>query len=155
MELVELQERVKAGIISMGLSENEAQWDEHGQWVLLKDEIPVYIDAWEETESTPWNYANFEKDRSIFQITIPFCFGPTLKRDAFFEELLSVNLNLLFGKFSFNSKENISVISYRIPGEAFQSTSLQSMIDLLAYYSEMAYHVLKDEFNLKRVSAVN
>jgi hypothetical protein len=34
---------------------------------------------------------------------------------------------------------------------SFQPGDLTHVIDGLMYYSEMAYHVLKDEFTLKRV----
>jgi hypothetical protein len=62
-----------------------------------------------------------------------------------------VNLNLISAKFSFNAKDNVVVISYRCAGSQFQADSLNDIIDGLSYYCEMAYHVLKDEFHLKRV----
>ena len=151
VELNELIQSVETSIVSMGLSKEESMADEQGQWILLKNEMPIYIDAWQDSESTPWNYFIFDTDRTVFQITVPFCYGPTLKRSEFLEELLIVNLNLHLGKFSYNSRDNVVVLSYRIPGSAFQGKSLAPTIDALAYYAEMAYHVLKDEFNLKRV----
>ena len=151
MELKTLIESVENGILLMGLSKEEAQADEQGQWILLKNEMPIYIDAWQESQSTPWNYFIYEKDQTVFQVTVPFCYGPTLKRSELLEELLVVNLNLHLGKFSYNTKDNIVVLSYRVPGSIFKEDSLGGIIDALAYYAEMAYHVLKDEFNLKRV----
>lgn len=151
MEINELVKTVELAIVEMGLSKEESQADEQGQWILLKNETPIYIDAWDDQQSTPWNYFIFEQDRSVFQITVPFCYGPTLKRAEFLEELLVVNLNLHLGKFSYNTRDNVVVLSYRVPGSAFKSDSLGPTIDALAYYAEMAYHVLKDEFNLKRV----
>lgn len=151
VELNALIQNVENAILQMGLSKEESQADEQGQWILLKDETPIYIDAWEDNQSTPWNYFIFEKDRTVFQITVPFCYGPTLKRAEFLEELLVVNLNLHLGKFSYNTRDNVVVLSYRVPGSAFVLNSLAPTIDALAYYAEMAYHVLKDEFNLKRV----
>jgi hypothetical protein len=102
-------------------------------------------------QSSPWNYFLFETDRTVFQITLPFCYAPTLQREAFLEEIWTVNLNLLYGKFSFNSRDNVVVLSYRVPGSSFKSEDLSAVIDGLSYYCEMSYHVLKDEFNLKRV----
>jgi hypothetical protein len=67
------------------------------------------------------------------------------------EELLTVNLNLLYGKFTYNAKDNVVALIYRLPGLSFQPADLTHVIDGLMYYSEMAYHVLKDEFTLKRV----
>jgi hypothetical protein len=151
VELNVLIKTVEDAIVSMGLSKEESQADEQGQWILLKNETPRSIDAWQDVESTPWNYFIFEQDRTVFQITVPFCYGPTLKRSEFLEELLVVNLNLHLGKFSYNTRDNVVVISYRVPGGAFKSDSLAQIIDALAYYTEMAYHVLKDEFHLKRV----
>ncbi len=151
VELNQLIKNVEDAIVEMGLSQEEATADDQGQWILLKNEMPIYLDAWQDNESTPWNYFIFESDRTVFQITVPFCYGPTLKRSEFLEELLIVNLNLHLGKFSYNSRDNVVVLSYRIPGTAFAAKSLAPTIDALAYYAEMAYHVLKDEFNLKRV----
>ena len=101
MELSDLIANIELGIQTMGLSEHEASADENGQWILLKDEMPVYIDAWKDEQSSPWNYFIYQQDPTVFQITIPFCYGPTLKRSEFLEELLVVNLNLMFGKFSY------------------------------------------------------
>lgn len=151
VELNQLIKNVEDAIVEMGLSQEEATADDQGQWILLKNEMPIYLDAWQDQESTPWNYFIFDSDRTVFQITVPFCYGPTLKRSEFLEELLIVNLNLHLGKFSYNSRDNVVVLSYRIPGTAFSAKSLAPTIDALAYYAEMAYHVLKDEFNLKRV----
>lgn len=153
MELNDLIANIELGIQTMGLSEHEASADENGQWILLKDEMPVYIDAWKDEQSSPWNYFIYQLDPTVFQITIPFCYGPTLKRSEFLEELLVVNLNLMFGKFSYNSKDNVVVLSQRLPGSAFSPVDLGKVIDALAYYAEMSYHVLKDEFSLKRVHA--
>lgn len=147
----ELVANVEKAIQKLGLAQEEAQADENGQWILLKNEMPIYIDAWMDSQSTPWNYFIFSQDQSVFQVTIPFCYGPTVRRSEFLEELLVVNLNLHLGKFSYNTKDNVVVITYRIPGSLFTESSLGPVIDALAYYCEMAYHVLKDEFNLKRV----
>ncbi len=153
MELSELIENVERAIRNMGLSEEESMADENGQWILLKNEMPVYIDVWQDQESTPWNYFVFKEDPRVFQITIPFTYAPTLKRNEFLQELLIVNLNLMYGKFSYNEKDNACVLSYRVSGSSFQADCLGLVIDALAYYSEMAYHVLKDEFGLKRIHA--
>ncbi len=153
MELSELIKNVEEAIRNMGLSDEESKADENGQWILLKNEMPVYIDVWKDPESTPWNYFVHKLDSSVFQITIPFTYAPTLKRNEFLQELLIVNLNLMFGKFSYNEKDNATVITYRVSGQTFNSESLSLIIDALAYYSEMAYHVLKDEFGLKRIHA--
>jgi hypothetical protein len=153
MELSELIKNIETAIRNMGLSEEESKVDENGQWILLKNEMPVYMDVWQDTESTPWNYFVHKSDATVFQITIPFTYAPTLKRHEFLQELLIVNLNLMYGKFSFNEKDNATVLSYRISGHTFEAKSLDLIIDALAYYSEMAYHVLKDEFGLKRIHA--
>jgi hypothetical protein len=117
----------------------------------MRNETPIYLDAWAAEQKSPWNYFIFEEDTTTFQLTIPFCYAPTLQREAFLEELLTVNLNLLYGKFTYNAKDNVVALIYRLPGLSFQPTDLTHVIDGLMYYSEMAYHVLKDEFTLKRV----
>jgi hypothetical protein len=155
MELAALIANVESAIRTMGLSDEESKADENGQWILLKNEMPVYLDAWEDKESTPWNYFVFNRDATVFQVTIPFVLAPTLRKNEFIQELLVVNLNLLYGKFSFNEKDNASVLTYRVPGHHFKSEDLETLIDGLAYYAEMAYHVLKDEFGLKRIHPTN
>jgi len=152
MELSALIALVEGALVKMGITPSEARNEGEGQWFLLNEELPIYLDAWEETESTPWNYFKFKEDRSIFQIAIPFCHAPTLKRQEFFEELLTVNINLHYGKFSFNAPENVVVLVYRKPGSSLLASEIPDVIDALGYYTEMTYHVLKDEFNLKRVA---
>ncbi|MEK0421578.1 MAG: hypothetical protein EBV15_02565 [Bacteroidetes bacterium] len=151
MLLNNLNQAVEKAIHDMGINPEDTRGDEAGQWMLLREEMPIYLDAWEDTESNPWNYFVFEKDKTVFQISVPFCYAPTLKRDEFFQEMLVVNLNLMYGKFTYNEKDNVAALVYRIPGMSFQTTDLQTIVDSLCYYAEMAYHVLKDEFNLKRV----
>lgn len=152
MELSALTALVEGALIKMGITPADARNEEQGQWFLMNEEMPIYIDAWQETESTPWNYFKFKSDATVFQITIPFCYGPTVKRNEFLEELLVVNLNLHYGKFSYNSTENVVALVYRKPGSSLLANEIPDVIDALSYYTEMAYHVLKDEFNLKRVN---
>lgn len=151
MNLNELTIRVEEAISAIGVQPEECRGDESGQWMLMRDDMPIYLDAWEDQESNPWNYFTFNTDRTAFQISVPFCHAPTLKRDEFMEEMLVVNLNLLYGKFAYNAKDNVMALVYRIPGSALQTDTLQQVVDGLCYYAEMTYHVLKDEFNLKRV----
>jgi hypothetical protein len=151
MEVQKIYDIVNQSLEEMGIKAEEAAGTEPGQWMLMRDEMPVYIDAWEEKESTPWNYFIFGADNTIFQITIPFCYGPTLKRNEFMEELMVVNLNLLYGKFSYNTQENVVALLYRIPGNSISPAYIGQIIEGLGYYAEMCYHVLKDEFSLKRV----
>lgn len=151
MTLNELIETVEQSILAMGVTPEECRGEEPGQWMLMREDMPIYLDAWEDQESNPWNYFIFNTDKTAFQISIPFCYAPTLKREEFLEEMLVVNLNLFYAKFSYNAKDNVMALVYRIPGNAFNANHLQPVVDGLSYYAEMTYHVLKDEFNLKRV----
>ena len=72
MEIKDLVKTVELAIVDMGLSKEESQADEQGQWILLKNETPIYIDAWDDKQSTPWNYFIFEQDKTVFQITGSF-----------------------------------------------------------------------------------
>lgn len=151
MELNELVTSIEKAIHDLGVDPVSARGDEAGQWLLMRNETPIYMDAWSSEQRTPWNFFIFEQDITTFQLTIPFCNAPTLQREAFLEELLTVNLNLMYGKFTYNAKDNVVALIYRVPGLSFQGSDLTHVIDGLMYYSEMAYHVLKDEFTLKRV----
>ena len=151
MDFKDLVLLVEKAIHDVGVDPAAARGDEEGQWLLMRNDTPIYLDAWTAEQRSPWNYFIFEEDATTFQLTIPFCYAPTLQREAFLEELLTVNLNLLYGKFTYNAKDNVVALIYRIPGLSFQPADLPRVIDGLMYYSEMAYHVLKDEFTLKRV----
>ena len=151
MELSVLLNSVEKAIHDLGVDPAQARGEEQGQWLLMRNETPIYLDAWTAEQKSPWNYFIFEEDATTFQLTIPFCYAPTLQREAFLEELLTVNLNLLYGKFTYNAKDNVVALIFRVPGKRFQPADLTHIIDGLMYYSEMAYHVLKDEFTLKRV----
>lgn len=151
MQAHELIKNVENALEVLGIKPEDARNEEGGQWFLMNEDMPIYIDAWEDEQSTPWNYFKFKDDPSVFQVTIPFCYAPTLKKAEFLEELLMVNLNLHYGKFGYNAKENVVALVYRKPGSAFNQGDLRDIIDSLGYYAEMTYHVLKDEFNLKRV----
>ena len=151
MDFKDLVLLVEKAIHDVGVDPAAARGDEEGQWLLMRNDTPIYLDAWTAEQRSPWNYFIFEEDATTFQLTIPFCYAPTLQREAFLEELLTVNLNLLYGKFTYNAKDNVVALIYRMPGLSFQPSDLPRVIDGLMYYSEMAYHVLKDEFTLKRV----
>ena len=151
MEFKDLVFQVEKAIHDVGVDPAAARGDEEGQWLLMRNDTPIYLDAWVAEQRSPWNYFIFEEDPTTVQMTIPFCYAPTLQREAFLEELLTVNLNLLYGKFTYNAKDNVVALIYRLPGLSFHPADLPRVIDGLMYYSEMAYHVLKDEFTLKRV----
>lgn len=151
MQLQALIDLVENALKQMGINPADARNEADGQWFLMNEDLPIYLDAWAEEESNPWNYFKFKTDPTIFQVTIPFCYGPTLKKNEFFEELLTVNLNLQYGKFSYNAAENVVALVFRKPGSTLVEAEIKDTIDALGYYTEMAYHVLKDEFNLKRV----
>lgn len=151
MDLEKLTALVENALNNIGIQPDDARNEGEGQWYLMNGDMPIYIDAWKENEQTPWNYFKFKNDPTIFQITVPFCYGPTLKRNEFFEELLIVNLNLHYSKFTYNSAENIVALVYRKPGSTLVSDEIKDVIDAMGYYAEMTYHVLKDEFALKRV----
>ncbi len=154
MELTQLVNNIEQGIHDLGVDPQTAKGEELGQWFLMRNETSIFIDAWNAEQKSPWNYFIFETDKSTFQLTIPFCYAPSLKREAFLEELLTVNLNLLYGKFTYNSKDNVVALIYRVPGDGFRHTDLGNIVDALLYYAEMAYHVLKDEFQLKRIETL-
>lgn len=151
MNLENLVYEVEKTIHDMGVNPADTRGEEIGQWMLMREEMPIYLDAWEDMESNPWNYFVFENDRTVFQVSVPFCYAPTVKRNEFLEEMLVVNLNLLYGKFSYNAKDNVAALVYRVPGTSLRPEEMQQIIDGLCYYAEMTYHVLKDEFSLKRV----
>ncbi len=151
MELQDLFALVDGAIEKIGVNPADAKNEGEGQWFLMNEDMPIYIDAWAENESNPWNYYKFAADPTIFQVTIPFCYVPTLKRNEFLEELLTVNINLQYGKFSFNPGENVVALVFRKPGSTLHESEIKDVIDALGYYAEMTYHVLKEEFNLKRV----
>lgn len=141
---------IEVAIKGMDIDPEQARGEEPGQWMLVSDFTPVFIDAWEENESTPWNYFVFESDKTVFQLIVPAYYAPTIQREAFLEELLTVNLNLHYTRFSYNPKENLVVLSMRMPGSGFNKEKLKGYIDALNYYAEMTFHVLKDEFKLKK-----
>ncbi len=146
-----LIEEIEKALSLMEIVPSEAEQGE-GQWVVVRDFLPLYIDAWQETEKTPWNYATLDMDARFFQLSLPFCYGPTLKKTDLNEELLAVNLNMLYGKFTYNQRENIYALVYRVPGNAVRAKEIPIMIENLYYYAHMVFEVLKDEFALKRVS---
>lgn len=152
MELEKLFAEIELAIQELDIDPQNARGDEPGQWMLVDNFTPVFVDAWQDNESTPWNYFVYENDNTVFQLIVPAFYAPTLNRDAFFEELLTVNLNIHYAKFSYNHRENIIVLSIRKPGHTFSKTEFKPMIDALCYYAEMTYQVLKDEFHLKKVN---
>lgn len=149
-KLSELINNIENAIANLDVNPHEARGEEPGQWLLVQDFLPVYIDAWEEKESTPWNYIQFKKDKTVFQAVVPVCYAPTVRKAEFMEEMLTVNFNLMHVKIAYNASDNIIALNYRINGDDFDSNNFENLIQLITYYAEMMYHVLKDEFHLKR-----
>lgn len=152
MDLKDLYNLIEEAIEKMGVNPADTKNAGEGQWFLMNDDMPIYLDAWADPEKKPWNFYKFDEDPTVFQVTIPLCYAPTLKRNEFFEELLTLNLFLHYGKLSYNAAENVVVLVYRKPGSALRWQEVREVIDALGYYAEMVYHVLKEEFNLKRVA---
>ncbi|NBV05297.1 MAG: hypothetical protein EBS08_06515 [Cytophagia bacterium] len=86
MELNDLVHSVEKAIHDLGVDPAQARGEEQGQWLLMRNETPIYLDAWSAEQKSPWNYFIFEEDATTFQLTIPFCYAPTLQREAFLDD---------------------------------------------------------------------
>lgn len=51
-----LLNQVEKAIHDMGIRPEETRGEESGQWLLMREQMPIYLDAWQDEESNPWNF---------------------------------------------------------------------------------------------------
>ena len=71
MDFKDLVLLVEKAIHDVGVDPAAARGDEEGQWLLMRNDTPIYLDAWTAEQRSPWNYFIFEEDATTFQLTIP------------------------------------------------------------------------------------
>src|SRR5690606_8054114 len=77
----------------IGVQPEHARNADEGQWSLFKNEMEIFIDAWESGEEESWNYYFEEKHVPIVQVLAPVCPLPNMHMEPFMAELLEVNLH--------------------------------------------------------------
>jgi len=148
---VQATETVEKALQQLGVNPEEVRCSEPGQWLVFRDQFEIYLDVWEQQELNPWNYFKPEGTLVVFQVMVPVFFVEDSQKGALFEELLSVNMNMFYGAFTYNPNEQVILLKYRRLAENLALSDVVEAVEALGYYAEMSFKVLSEEFGLKAV----
>jgi len=83
------------------LKPEQTRCENEGEYIVKRgDTTEMYIDLWQPTESSQWQYYDRDNIAGIFQIVAPVCKYPADEHVAMFmEELAHLNFHLFSAKF--------------------------------------------------------
>jgi len=139
----------------LGLNPVEARSAEDGQWVIFNGGTEIYIDLWEQKEQNGWMYFESDEPIFVFQAISPVCYLPTSNLEAFYEELLQNNLNLLFASYTINKEQNMLAIKYRRICNGLKQEDIIEAIESVGYYNEITLNAIGDRYDIVKIETEN
>lgn len=152
MELNKFYAITEDAIQTLGLDPTEARGEE-GQWFLHRAELEIYIDVWQPTEHSQWEYFKEDEPTPMFQVVAPICFLPEdeKKRSELLEEILYINFHLFYVSFSVNHQENLLVLSFRRLLEGLNRVEMIEPIESIGYYGQTLQPYLCEKYGAKKI----
>ncbi len=155
MTYIEYNSLIENTLAFLGLNPTEARSAEDGQWVIFNGGTEIYIDLWEQKEENGWMYFESDEPVFVFQTISPVCYLPTSNVEAFYEELLQNNLNLLFGSYTINKEQNMLAVKYRRICNGLKQEDIVEALESVGYYSEITLKAIEDRYDIVKIELEN
>lgn len=155
MAYLEHNSLIENTLAYLGLNPTEARSAEDGQWVIFNGGTEIYIDLWEQKEQNGWMYFESDEPVFVFQAISPVCYLPTSNLEAFYEELLQNNLNLLFASYTINKEQNMLAVKYRRVCNGLKQEDIVEAIESVGYYSEITLNAIADRYDIVKIELEN
>ena len=96
----------------LNLTPEQIRCENDGEYLIQRgDDTELYVDIWQPTETTQWQYFDRQKIAGIFQIVAPICEYPADDHLAMFmEELAHLNFHLFSGRRRLRNIDDVSLI---------------------------------------------
>lgn len=148
MDIYGLHKIIETALLNVGINPDDAKSEGEGQWLLMRNQTEIYVDAWVQEENSQWQYFHAEQPVPVFQVVSPVCFLPSENKEAFMEELLYINFHMYYGSFTINEQENMAAIRYRVPGSDMDEKRVIEVLDSIGFYSETLTGYLCEKYEV-------
>jgi hypothetical protein len=142
---------IEEALTTLGVNKENARCSEPGQWLIFNGETEVYVDLWEQKTDSGWNYFQPEGyNLHVFQVLAPICKLPEGDDmlQAFYEDLLQNNLNLLFASYIINKDEQMLAVKFRRICNAIKLEDVIEAIESVGFYAELTRGVLTQKYGV-------
>jgi hypothetical protein len=135
------------------LKPEQTRCENEGEYIIQRGEsTELYVDIWQPTETTQWQYFDRQNIASIFQIVSPICEYPADEHLAtFMEELAHLNFHLFSASFIANSEQRIISIQFKRVLEGLNETEIIEPLEAVGYYAENLKEYLAEKYHVKKI----
>lgn len=143
------KETIEEALLSLGITAELSRNAEEGQWTVYRENLEIYLDAWDlGTEQQALYYFQAE-NQSVFQVLAPFCLVPKQHMEAFFKEILDVNIALFKVSLAVKEEEGIVCVKHRIVANHITKEEVLETLDAVAYYAELFSAVFAEKYQVE------
>ena len=136
----------------LNLTPEQIRCENEGEYIINRDKTELYIDLWQPTEPSQWQYFDRDNVAGIFQIVAPVCFYPADEAlPTFLEELAHLNFHLFMAKFIANSQERVVSLQYKRVLHGLNETEIIEPIEAVGYYAENLKEYLAEKYHVKKI----
>ncbi len=137
----------------LNLTPEQIRCENDGEYLIQRgDETELYVDIWQPTETTQWQYFDRQKIAGIFQIVAPICEYPADEHLAMFmEELAHLNFHLFSASFIANSEQRVVSIQFKRVLEGLNETEVIEPLEAVGYYAENLKEYLSEKYYVKKI----
>lgn len=140
---------IEDALQQFGVDPNNARNEEAGQWTVYRNELEIYLDAWNlGTEQQALFYFQAE-NQPVFQVICPFCTVPTERYEEFLEEILEVNIPLYKVSLAVRNEGGVVCVKYRCLANNLTVAEVMEALDAVGYYAEFFSEVFGTEYGTK------
>ncbi len=153
MDLKPYYEVAEDAIKTLGVDPEITRCEGEGQWILVREEIEIFIDIWQPLEHNQWEYFREDEPTAVFQVVAPVCYVPESDQDrlTFMEELLYINHHMFYGSFTVNMEEKMAVIRFKRLLEGANRVEMIEPIESIGFYAENLSNYLTKKYGLKKI----
>lgn len=151
MDLQTQYKLIEESIAHLGVNVEDARCAEEGQWLLFRDDLELYIDVWKE-EANEWSYHPNSINEFTFQVVCPIAkLTSEDKKPFFYEDLLQMNFYTQKVSYFVNKEEGMFACSHKRIMNSISKTDIIEAIDAVGYYSDLAWKMLNQPYDLKKI----
>ncbi|PCJ64617.1 MAG: hypothetical protein COA58_12835 [Bacteroidetes bacterium] len=135
------------------LKPEQTRCENEGEYIVKRgDNTEMYIDIWQPTEASQWQYYDRDKIAGVFQIVAPVCHYPAESNiPMFMEELAHLNFHLFTAKFIANSEQKVVSIQFKRVLEGLNETEIIEPLEAVGYYAENLKEYLKEKYHVEKL----
>jgi hypothetical protein len=137
----------------LNLNAEQIRCENEGEYLIQRGEdTELYIDIWQPTETSQWQYFDRENVAGIFQIVSPICEYPADEHlPMFMEELAHLNFHLFLAAFTANAEQRIVSLQYKRVLTGLNETEIIEPLEAVGYYAENLKEYLAEKYHVKKI----